>query len=85
MIDIDFNDYFIKHDNCYDLDRHTYHIRQKTRPHTDRYNNFFIHKAYKIWNNLPENIVNATGINQFKCKLKKFNLHKISSLVFAND
>ena len=85
MIDLDFNDYFIKNDNCYDLCRHTYHIRSKTRPHTDRYNNFFIHRDYKIWNNLPESIVNAIIITQLKCKLKKFNLHQISSLVFAND
>ena len=85
MIDLDFNDYFIKNDNCYDLRRHTHHIRPKTRPHTVPYNNFFIHRAYKIWNNLPENIVNATSITKFKCKLKKFNLHQISSLVFTND
>ena len=85
MIDIDFNDSFIKNDNCYDLHRHTHHITPKTRLHTDRYNNFFIHRACKIWNNLPENIVNATSITQFKCELKNFNLHKISSLVFAND
>ena len=78
MIDLDFNDYFIKNDNCYDLCRHTHHIRPKTRPHTVPYNNFFIHRAYKIWNNLLENIVNATSITQFKCKLKKFNLHQIS-------
>ena len=85
MIDLDFNDYFIKNDNCYDLRRHTHHIRPKIRPHTVPYNNFFIHRAYKIWNNLLENIVNATSITQFKCKLKKFNLHQISSLVFTND
>ena len=72
MIDFDFNGYFIKNNNCYDLRRHTHHIRPKTIPHTDCYNNFFIHRAYKIWNNLPENIVNATSITQFKCKLKKF-------------
>ena len=48
MIDLDFNDYFIKNDNCYDLRRHTHHIRPKTRPHAVPYNNFFIHRAYKI-------------------------------------
>ena len=32
MIDLDFNDYFIRNDNCYDLRRHTHHIRPKTRP-----------------------------------------------------
>ena len=85
MIDLDFNDYFIKNDNCYNLRRHTHHIRPKTRPHTVPYDNFFIHRAYKIWNNLPESIINATSITQFKCKLKKFNLHQISSLVFTND
>ena len=68
MIDLDFNDYFIKNDNCYDLRRHTHHIRPKTRPYTVPYNNFFIHRAYKIWNNLPESIVNATSITLFKCK-----------------
>ena len=66
MINLDFNDYFIKNDNCYDLCRYTHHIGPKTRPHTDRYNNFF-----KIWNNLPESIVNATSITQFKMKIKK--------------
>ena len=84
MIDLDFYNYFIKNCNCYDLRSHTYHIRPKTRPHTDRYDSFFIHRAYKIWNNLPESIVNATSITQFKCKLKKFDLHQISSLVFTN-
>ena len=44
-----------------------------------------INTAYKIWNNLPESIVNATSITQFKCKLKQFNLYQIFSLVFAND
>ena len=48
----------------------------KLRHHTDHYNNFFIHRDYKIWNNLPESIVNATSTTQFKCKLKKFNLHR---------
>ena len=71
MIDLDFNDYFIKNDNCYELCRYTHHIGLKTRPHTDRYNNFFIHKAYKIWNNLHEGIVNATCITQFKMQIKK--------------
>ena len=85
MIDMDFNGYFIKNDNCYNLHRHTHHIRLKTRPHTDHYNNFFIHKAYKIWNNLSDSIIITTSITQFKCKLKKLNLHKMSSLVFAND
>ena len=66
MINLDFNNYFIKNDNCYDLCRYTHHIGPKTRPHTDRYNNFF-----KIWNNLPESIVNATSITQFKMKIKK--------------
>ena len=78
LIHLDFNDYFIKNDNCYDLHKHTHHIRPKTRLHTNRCNNFFIHKAYKIWNNLLENIVNVTSITQFKCKLTKFNLHQIS-------
>ena len=70
MIDLDFNDYFIKNDSCYNLRRHTHRIRPKTRPHTVPYNNFFIHKAYKVWNNLPESVVNAsiTSITQFKCK-----------------
>ena len=66
MIDVDFNDYFIKNDNCYDLLRHTRYIRLKTRPHTDLYKNFFIHRAYKIWNNLPKSIVNTTSITQFE-------------------
>ena len=47
-IDLDFNDYFIKNDNCYDLRIHTHYIKPKTRPHTDRSNDFFIHRAYKI-------------------------------------
>ena len=40
MIDINSNDYFIKNKNCYDLLRHTHHIRLKTRTHTDHYNFF---------------------------------------------
>ena len=79
MIDLGFNDYFIKNDNCYDLCRHTHHSRPKTRHHTDHYNNFFIHRDYKIWNNLPESIVNATSTTQFKCKLKKSNLYRFLS------
>ena len=66
MIDIDFNDYFIKNYNRYDLHRHTHHLRPKTRPHTDHYNNFFINRANKIWNNLPKNTANVTSIIQFK-------------------
>ena len=83
MIDLNFNDYFIKNDNCYDLHRHIIILDLKLDPTLIFfcYNNFFIHRAYKIWNNLPESIVNATSITQFKCKLKKFNLHQI---VFAN-
>ena len=65
MIDIDFNDYFIKNYNCYDLCRYTYHIRPKTRPHTDCSNNFFIYRAYKIETIYLKFIVNASNITQF--------------------
>ena len=44
MIDFDFNDYFIKNDNCYDLHKHTCHIRRKTGPHTDCYNKIKLSK-----------------------------------------
>ena len=51
MINLDFNCYFIKNDNCYDLYRHTHNIRPKIRPQITfsiHRNNFFIHRAYKI-------------------------------------
>ena len=48
MIDIDFNDYFIKNYNNYDLHKYTHHIRPKFRPRTDCYNNFLIYRACKI-------------------------------------
>ena len=48
MIDINFNHYFIEDFKGYNLHGHTHHIRPKTRPHTKHYNNFFVHKTYKI-------------------------------------
>ena len=54
---------------------HTFKL-YKQRVHKDVFKFSFGHRVIDEWNKLPEEVVNATGINSFKTKVDKFLRNK---------
>ena len=40
--------------------------------HSDKRKNFFTLRAVRVWNELPEDVVQAPSVNPFKNRLDKF-------------
>ena len=41
-----------------------------------------INRIPDVWNKLPQDIVSAPSLSSFKIRVKKFDLHNITSLVY---
>ena len=49
---------------------HSYKLN-KSRSHCEQSRNFFTQRVVNSWNNLPQHIVDATTVNEFKNRLDK--------------
>jgi hypothetical protein len=69
------NKFFISSNTPYNLRRHNKQINsncKKAQNNIVKY--FFSNRIINVWNNLPEFIVNATNLAQFKCRINCFCL-----------
>ena len=82
LTDIDFHAFFTCAKSRYNLCRLTFILRCKYKPKHALYCNFCSHRIIVVWNLLPKSIVISSSLDIFKKQLKKFDLHKICSLIF---
>ena len=57
-------------------------IQSLTHPKQNQFKNFFTNRILDVWNKLPQDIVSAPSLSSFKIRVKKFDLHSITSLVY---
>ena len=66
----------------YNLRRNSYQIKSRSGFKTDIRLKFFITRTIKVWNKLPQLIVESQSPSIFKNRLHKFDLHDICELIF---
>ena len=54
---------------------HKYKLNKK-RPKLEMRKHFFSQRVVNLWNQLPQHVVEADSVNNFKNRLDKFNLRK---------
>ena len=66
----------------YNLRRNTFQIKNTNNFKNDIRYNYFINRTVKVWNKLPQYVVEAKTPLTFKQKLHHFNLRQIAEFVF---
>ena len=61
----------------YNLRRHELHLQKPKLPQTSVRQHFFTYRTVNIWNQLPQDIVNSSSLENFKFKLNSLDLNAI--------
>ena len=83
LIHIKFDTFFTKNPSNYHLRRHTCTIKNTKIPRSRIRNHFFSHRIVKLWNSLPNDVVNSKTLKIFKNQLNEVNLADLISLTFT--
>ena len=76
LVDINFTEFFsLNNLSGYNLRRHKIQINRQPAAKTSIRNYFFSHRVVKIWNELPEYVVDSPSLNIFKFNLKRLDLN----------
>ena len=70
LCDLNFNDYFIHVTTKYSLRCHSFQIRPKLKHKSSQFHHSFFFRTPVFWNKLPEHIIEAKSLDQFKQLLK---------------
>ena len=75
-------DYFYQKEQSYELRDNKFKIETTRSFKSTVWHNSFFYRGAKLWNSLPEIIRCETSLNLFRNKLHRFDLNKITKLVF---
>ena len=75
-------DYFYQKEQSYELRDNKFKIETTRSFKSTVWHNSFFYRGAKLWNSLPESIRCETSLNLFRNKLHRFDLNKITKLVF---
>ena len=81
LIDLNFSDFFSFSSSPYNLRRHSYSLKM-SKFNTDVRKSFFSNRIIKLWNSLPDSVVNSPSIYIFRKRLDNFDLRTIYSMVY---
>ena len=84
LINLNFNEFFTKNtlDKIYNLRRHDNYLQLPDICKTTVRRNFFSQRIVKIWNKLPQHIIESKSLPIFKNNLDDINLADLAELVF---
>ena len=84
LIDLNFETFFAlsNYGSVYQLRRHRFSLKNPSTANTSTRNNFFSYRIVNTWNKLPNYIVSAKTLGNFKHCLDKYDLSKIHKFVF---
>ena len=82
LSDLHFDDYFVFRGTGYNLRHHSLSVQTLHRCEHNQYQHFFFNRIVNIWKRLSEDVVIAPSLSSFKHRLKNFDLHAITSILF---
>ena len=84
IIDIDCSKFFTfsNYNSIYELRRHRFNLKKPPIAKTSIRNYFFSHRVINTWNKLPNYIVSAKSLDNFKHSLNRYDLCEVYKFVF---